>query len=75
MKLKYIQYDITPEESTLIEQYPREHAAFTDPASIQRNGWGALKEVFLDKQNVRLDIERFKPTLKKALEHLNSEHS
>ncbi|KAF3338443.1 EGF domain-specific O-linked [Carex littledalei] len=75
MKLKYIQYDITPEESTLIEQYPINHAAFTDPASIQRNGWGALKEVFLDKQNVRLDIERFKPTLKKALEHLNSEHS
>lgn len=75
MKLKYLQYDITPEESTLSAQYPRNHTVFTDPMSIQRKGWGSLKEVFLVKQNVRLNIERFRPTLKKALEFLNSEDS
>ncbi|KAJ4794271.1 Glycosyltransferase family 61 protein [Rhynchospora pubera] len=75
MKLKYLQYDITPEESTLIEEYPRNHTVFTDPASIRRQGWNAMKEVFLDKQNVRLNIKRFRPTLKKALKHLNSEDS
>jgi hypothetical protein len=73
MKLKYLQYDITPEESTLIEQYPRNHTVFTDPMSIQRKGWSALKEVFLVKQNVKLNIDRFRPTLKRALEYLNSE--
>ncbi|KAJ3700755.1 hypothetical protein LUZ61_004460 [Rhynchospora tenuis] len=72
MKLKYLQYDIMPEESTLIEEYPRNHTVFTDPASIRRQGWNALKEVFLDKQNVRLNMKRFRPTLKKALKHLNS---
>ncbi|KAJ4818112.1 Glycosyltransferase family 61 protein [Rhynchospora pubera] len=75
MKLKYLQYDITPEESTLIDEYPRNHTVFTDPASIRRQGWNAMKEVFLDKQNVRLNIKRFRPTLKKALKHLNSEDS
>ncbi|KAJ4794108.1 Glycosyltransferase family 61 protein [Rhynchospora pubera] len=72
MKLKYLQYEITPEESTLIEQYPKNHTVFTHPASIQQKGWKALKKVFLVKQNVRLNIDRFRPTLQEALEYLNS---
>jgi hypothetical protein len=75
MKLKYIQYDISPQESTLIEEYPRNHTVFTDPASIRRQGWNQMKVIFLDKQNVRLNLRRFRPTLKKALKHLNSVQS
>jgi hypothetical protein len=75
MKLKYLQYDIVPEESTLIDEYPRNHTVFTDPESIRRQGWIPMKEIFLDKQNVRLNMKRFRPTLKKTLKYLNSVNS
>lgn len=75
MKLKYIQYDIVPEESTLIDEYPRNHTVFTNPESIRRQGWNPMKEIFLDKQNVRLNMKRFRPTLKKTLKYLNSVNS
>ncbi|XP_078174960.1 beta-1,2-xylosyltransferase XYXT1-like isoform X2 [Carex rostrata] len=75
MKLKYIQYDIAPEESTLIDEYPRNHTVFTNPESIRRQGWNPMKKIFLDKQNVRLNMKRFRPTLKKTLKYLNSVNS
>ncbi|KAF3328979.1 hypothetical protein FCM35_KLT06057 [Carex littledalei] len=75
MKMKYIQYDIAPEESTLIDEYPRNHTVFTNPESIRRQGWNPMKEIFLDKQNVRLNMKRFRPTLKKTLKYLNSVNS
>nr|CAD1842712.1 unnamed protein product [Ananas comosus var. bracteatus] len=72
MKLQYLEYSISEEESTLIEQYPRDHAVFTDPASIRKRGWVPMKEVFLDKQDVNLNLSRFKPVLEKALELLHT---
>lgn len=39
-KLRYLQYSITEEESTLVEMYPRDHAVFKDPGSILgKGGW------------------------------------
>lgn len=75
MKLKYLQYSVTPEESSLIEEYPRNHTIFTDPQSVHRKGWTAINEIYLAKQNVRLNMTRFRPTLMEALKHLNSEDS
>ncbi|XP_020096888.1 uncharacterized protein LOC109716026 [Ananas comosus] len=72
MKLNYLEYSISKEESTLIEKYPRDHAVFTDPASIRKEGWIPMKEVFLDKQDVKLNLRRFKPVLKKALALLHT---
>ncbi|KAF3438628.1 hypothetical protein FNV43_RR21391 [Rhamnella rubrinervis] len=71
MNLKYLEYEIANEESTLIKQYPLDHAVFTDPFSIGRQGWEAFKSIFLEKQNVNLNVNRFRPTLLKALELLH----
>ncbi|KAM5570487.1 beta-1,2-xylosyltransferase XYXT1 [Rosa sericea] len=51
MNLKYLEYKISNEESTLIQQYPLEHAVFTDPVSIGKQGWMAFKSIYLNKQN------------------------
>ncbi|XP_058087925.1 alpha-1,3-arabinosyltransferase XAT2-like [Magnolia sinica] len=71
MKLRYMEYKIGEEESTLIEQFPRDHAIFRDPMSVKRKGWPALRSVYLDKQNVKLDVGRFKSTLLEALKLLH----
>ncbi|XP_019704773.1 alpha-1,3-arabinosyltransferase XAT3 isoform X1 [Elaeis guineensis] len=71
MKLRYLQYAISEEESTLIEQYPRDHAVFKDPTSIQNQGWLALRSIYLVKQNVKLDVVRFKGVLLQALDFLH----
>ncbi|KAI3858742.1 hypothetical protein MKX03_033695 [Papaver bracteatum] len=71
MKLKYLEYKITENESSLIQQYPLDHAVFKDPVSIKKQGWHALRSVYLDNQDVNIDVERFRPTLLKALELLH----
>ncbi|CAO2198720.1 unnamed protein product [Urochloa humidicola] len=67
---RYLEYRITPEESTLIDQFPRDHVIFTDPEGVKSKGWESLKGAYLDKQDVRLNMKRFRPTLKKAISHL-----
>ncbi|KAG6675795.1 hypothetical protein I3842_15G122600 [Carya illinoinensis] len=54
MNLKYLEYKISIEESTLIKEYPPNHMILRDPVSIQKQGWEAFKSVYLDKQNVKL---------------------
>lgn len=71
MRLKYLEYKIREEESTLIDQYPLSHQVFKDPHSIQGKGWEAYKSVYMDKQNVKLDIIRFREIFSKALELLH----
>ncbi|KAJ7975178.1 protein O-linked-mannose beta-1,4-N-acetylglucosaminyltransferase 2-like [Quillaja saponaria] len=71
MDLKYLEYKIRMEESTLIQQYPLDHEVLRDPSSIQKQGWKAFGSVYMNKQNVKLDINRFRPTLMKALELLH----
>lgn len=71
MNLKYLDYQISKNESTLIDQYPLDHLVFTDPYSISKQGWGAFKALYLDKQNVKLNVNRFRPTLVRALELLH----
>ncbi|KAI3936820.1 hypothetical protein MKW98_021682 [Papaver atlanticum] len=71
MNLRYLEYKITVEESSLVEQYPADHAIFRDPRSFSEKGWSAVKSAYLDQQNVKLDIGRFKKTLLEALELLH----
>ncbi|KAI4983471.1 hypothetical protein ZWY2020_023963 [Hordeum vulgare] len=65
MGLRYVQYETTAEETTLKYKYPKEHAIFTDVASINRQGYGATWELFLNGQNITLDIDRYKGVLQK----------
>jgi Glycosyltransferase 61 len=64
--LNYVEYEITLDESTLIEKYPRDHPILTDPKSIHKKGWQAVYDVYLWEQNVKLDVNRFRGTLEEA---------
>lgn len=72
MRLRYLEYRIAPEESTLSEAYARDDPVFADPSSLHRRGWDAMREVFLVQQNVRLDVRRFRPVLLKAMKMLRT---
>lgn len=70
MGVNYVQYSIGVEESTLLEQYPRDHPVFTDPVSFHNRGYQVMRSTFMDKQNVKLDVKKFREVLWGALEHL-----
>ncbi|KAI3848937.1 hypothetical protein MKW98_014471 [Papaver atlanticum] len=56
MKLRYLEYKISEKRE--------------DPRSITKQGWNALKDIYLDKQDVHIDVYRFRPTLLHALQLL-----
>ncbi|XP_048561302.1 beta-1,2-xylosyltransferase XYXT1-like [Triticum urartu] len=70
MGLRYLEYSITSEESTLLEMLGPDHPVIKDPESVHRSGWDKVAEYYLGKQDVRVDVERFAPTLALAIEHL-----
>ncbi|KAK3160172.1 hypothetical protein QOZ80_1BG0056140 [Eleusine coracana subsp. coracana] len=70
MGLKYLDYSVSVEESTLLEMLGAEHPVIKDPDSVHRSGWGMIDEYYLRKQDVRINVTRFAPTLALAFEHL-----
>lgn len=70
--LKYIGYEIHPRESTLFEKYDKNDPILRDPESINKKGWEYTKKIYLDSQNVMLDLRRFKKRLLRAYEHTHS---
>ncbi|CAH2053410.1 unnamed protein product [Thlaspi arvense] len=70
MNLRYLEYKIAPEESTLVRQYGRDHEIVRDPSAVAKRGWEMFKSVYLVQQNVSVDINRLKPVLVKAFELL-----
>ncbi|XP_062157561.1 alpha-1,3-arabinosyltransferase XAT3 [Alnus glutinosa] len=71
MNIHYLEYKISKEESSLIQQYPLDDVVLSDPSTIQKQGWAAFKSVYMDRQNVKVDVNRFRPTLLEALELLH----
>lgn len=67
MAIRYLEYEVKEDESSLIRQYPRHHPVFTDPLSIHKQGWDAIWSVFLHKQTVKLDVRRLRRVLEDAL--------
>ncbi|KAL8239211.1 hypothetical protein R6Q59_015778 [Mikania micrantha] len=68
MGLKYLEYRIEPEESSLAEVYGLDHPVVRDTASVAaKGGYAAAREVYLDKQDLRLNLNRFRETLVEAL--------
>jgi protein O-mannose beta-1,4-N-acetylglucosaminyltransferase len=72
MGLRYLEYRIAPEESTLLDKYPRDDPVIADPGSIKAKDWVSFMGVYLFEQDVRLDMKRFRPVLKKALSRLKA---
>jgi hypothetical protein len=70
MGLKYIDYSVAAEESTLLEMLGPDHPAIRDPDSVHRSGWNKVAEFYLGKQDVRINVTRFGPTLAKAFHYL-----
>ncbi|XP_062201964.1 alpha-1,3-arabinosyltransferase XAT3-like [Phragmites australis] len=70
MGLGYVHYGIAVEESTLARRYPRDHRVLRDPAAVRREGWMALRSVYLVGQNVTIDVHRFRGALRRAMELL-----
>ncbi|KAI5021034.1 hypothetical protein ZWY2020_054444 [Hordeum vulgare] len=53
-------YKILPSESSLFRRYARDDPVLTDPVAVNAKGWQVTKKVYLDGQNVRLDMARFR---------------
>ncbi|XP_062224137.1 alpha-1,3-arabinosyltransferase XAT3-like isoform X2 [Phragmites australis] len=70
MEVNYMDYNVQLEESSLIDQYPRNHQVLTDPFAVHKLGWDALKTAYLDKQNIRMDLDKFRSTLQEARNRL-----
>uniref|UniRef100_M8BT63 Uncharacterized protein n=1 Tax=Aegilops tauschii TaxID=37682 RepID=M8BT63_AEGTA len=67
--LHYIPYKILPSESSLFRRYARDDPVLTDPVAVNAKGWQVTKKVYLDGQNVRLDMARFRRRLREAYDH------
>ncbi|PIN09471.1 protein O-GlcNAc transferase [Handroanthus impetiginosus] len=67
MGVRYLRYKIEPEESSLLDSYGRNHSVIMDPASVYAKGYRAVRAVYLDQQDVRVDIDRFRKTIQQAL--------
>ncbi|XP_021861876.2 xylan glycosyltransferase MUCI21 [Spinacia oleracea] len=63
MGLKYIGYKIHPRESSLYYKYDKDDPILRDPNSVNKKGWEFTKKVYLDDQNVRLDLRRVQKLL------------
>ncbi|GFP82076.1 egf domain-specific o-linked n-acetylglucosamine transferase [Phtheirospermum japonicum] len=68
MELHYLRYKIDPEESSLVELYGRNHSVITNPESVYANGYRAGRAVYLDNQDVRIDIVKFRKIIVQALQ-------
>lgn len=64
--LSYIGYKILPRESSLHDHYSKDDPVLMDPDSVNRKGWEFTKKIYLDGQNVRLDLRRFRKRLLRA---------
>uniref|UniRef100_A0A0A9HMB7 Uncharacterized protein n=1 Tax=Arundo donax TaxID=35708 RepID=A0A0A9HMB7_ARUDO len=62
-------YKILPSESSLYGQYAKDDPVLTDPDTVNAKGWQVTKKVYLDGQNVRLDMARFRRRLREAYGH------
>jgi hypothetical protein len=73
MGLRYLEYSVTAEESTLMETLGPQHPAVRDPDSVHREGWDKVNEFYLEKQDVRINVTRLAPTLAQAFDHLRQQ--
>ncbi|KAG6427091.1 hypothetical protein SASPL_111331 [Salvia splendens] len=64
--LNYIGYKILAKESSLYQDYSKDDPILMDPDSVNKKGWEFTKKIYLDSQNVRLDLGRFQKHLLRA---------
>lgn len=67
--LNYIEYKVLPTESSLYEKYNKDDPVLTDPERVNAKGWEFTKKIYLDGQNVNLDLQRFRKRLVRAYDY------
>lgn len=67
MNLRYLEYRVSMNESSLVEEYGIENPEVcTNPYSLHITGWHEFRSVYLDSQDVNIDLDRFRRTLLEA---------
>lgn len=66
LDLNYIGYKILHRESSLSFKYDKDDPIIKNPRSVTKKGWQYTKEIYLEGQNVRLDMKRFQKHLVEA---------
>lgn len=65
--LKYLEYPVNLEESTIYRQYSLDDPVIKDPESVKRQGYQVFKTIYLDGQNVTVGhISKFRNILSQA---------
>ncbi|KAL7099110.1 hypothetical protein ACP275_09G061900 [Erythranthe tilingii] len=72
MKLRYLEYKVSLNESSLLGKYADDSDVYKDPGGLQKKGFLRFRSVYLDNQDVNLDCGRFRDTLLQALEILKN---
>ncbi|CAA0826880.1 Glycosyltransferase family 61 protein [Striga hermonthica] len=68
MGLKYLEYEVGLNESSLLGKYPADSEVYRDPGAVYEKGFFHFHAVYLKDQNVTLDFSRFKEVLIRAYE-------
>ncbi|KAH6756763.1 hypothetical protein C2S52_000773 [Perilla frutescens var. hirtella] len=68
MNLRYLEYKVSVKESSLIEKYGVENEVFKNPSGLHKKGWHGFRSLYLDNQDVSVDLIRFRKTLLEAME-------
>ncbi|KAI3916400.1 hypothetical protein MKW92_029006 [Papaver armeniacum] len=66
MGLEYMEYRINVDESSLMDKYGKDHLVLKDPKAVMKNNWSNTKDIYLNDQNVRVDLVRFRRYLTSA---------
>ncbi|TVU30244.1 hypothetical protein EJB05_21854 [Eragrostis curvula] len=69
MNLRYLEYYVGEEETSLKDKFPKEHLVFKDPEALHKQGWEALAQTIM-KQDVSVNLTKFRPVLLQALDRL-----
>ncbi|KAE8661202.1 Detected protein of confused Function [Hibiscus syriacus] len=72
MGLRYIGYKINPKESSLSDEYDEDDPVLKNPSSLNQKGWEYTKKIYLERQTVKLDMQRFRKRLVRAYDHIIS---
>ncbi|KAJ4974410.1 hypothetical protein NE237_007584 [Protea cynaroides] len=68
MGLEYVEYKVKVEESSLMEKYGKDHLVLKDPKAVVKEDWSNIKKIYLQGQDVKLDLVRVRRFLSEAFE-------
>lgn len=57
---------MTAAESSLSKEYAKDDPVLVNPKLVTKKGWAETKRVYMDKQDVELDLKRFGKVIQQA---------